>query len=108
MSKKILVIFCLLVLTTNQFTNAQQIDSDQWSATDGLGRKVRDFSETGKKKDKYVAMFYWTWHQGKDDTTTTVKNITEIVRKHPESMKDYNHPAWGEAKPGFFFWEQPC
>ncbi len=55
-------------------------------------------------------MFYWTWHQGgKDDTTTTVKNITEIVRKNPEAMKDYNHPAWGgKAKPGgFFFWEQP-
>jgi hypothetical protein len=52
-------------------------------------------------------MFYWTWHQRKDDTTATVKNITEIVRQYPEAMKDYNHPAWGEAKPGSFYWEQP-
>jgi hypothetical protein len=22
-------------------------------------------------------------------------------------MKDYNHPAWGSKRPGFFFWEQP-
>ena len=86
---------------------AQRIDSDQWSATDALNRKVRGYSDAGDKKDKFVAMFYWTWHQGKDDTTTTVKNITEIVRKHPEAMKDYHHPAWGKAKPGFFYWEQP-
>lgn len=86
---------------------AQQINSDQWSATDALGRKVGEYSDTQHKKDKFVAMFYWTWHQGNDDTTTTVKNITEIVRKHPEAMKDYNHPAWGKHKPGFFFWEQP-
>ena len=52
-------------------------------------------------------MFYWTWHQGNDDTTYRVKNITEIVRQHPEAMKDYHHPAWGTKQPGFFFWEQP-
>jgi hypothetical protein len=22
-------------------------------------------------------------------------------------MKDYDHPAWGTKKPGFFFWEEP-
>ena len=65
------------------------------------------FEVAGNKKDKFVTMFYWTWHQGNDDTTTTVKNITEIVREHPLAMKDYNHPAWGKQKPGFFFWEQP-
>ncbi|HBG40150.1 MAG TPA: hypothetical protein DDW85_01890 [Porphyromonadaceae bacterium] len=87
--------------------NAQEVNSDLWTATDALGRKIRDFKDAGKEKEKYVAMFYWTWHQGDDDTTTIVKNITEIVRKHPSAMKDYNHPAWGKQKPGFFFWEQP-
>ncbi len=77
-------------------------------ATDALGRELADPSKTGeKKKEKYVAMFYWTWHQGDDDTTYQIKNITEIVRKHPEAMKDYNHPAWGDKKPGFFYWEEP-
>ncbi len=84
----------------------QSVSSDSWSATDALGRKVREYSLTDqKKKDKYVAMFYWTWHQGRADTAH-VKNITEIVRKYPEAMKDYNHPAWGR-KPGSFYWEQP-
>ncbi len=86
---------------------AQPVSSDSWSATDALGRKVRDYQIAGdKKQNKYVAMFYWTWHQGKHDTTSPVRNITEIVRKYPEAMKDYNHPAWG-AKPGSFYWEQP-
>ncbi len=101
---RIIIIF---LLCTGQLITAQPIDSDQWSATDALGRKVNAYAEAGNKRDKFIAMFYWTWHQGEDDTTTTVKNITEIVRKNPEAMKDYHHPAWGKAKPGFFFWEQP-
>jgi hypothetical protein len=89
-------------------TLAQSVVSDQWAATDALGRKVREYRDAGeKKKDKFIAIFYWTWHQGDDDTTYQVKNITEIVRKYPEAMKDYHHPAWGTKQPGFFFWEQP-
>ncbi|MDR1517458.1 MAG: hypothetical protein LBS52_05090 [Dysgonamonadaceae bacterium] len=76
-------------------------------ATDALGRTLPTAKQTGGQKDKYVAMFYWTWHQGNDDTTYQVRNISEIKRTYPEAMKDYNHPAWGDKKPGFFFWEQP-
>ncbi|MEC3881478.1 hypothetical protein [Parapedobacter sp. 10938] len=104
-SQKLLPVFLFLI--SCQLIKGQTVESDQWSATDALGRKVMEYPDAQDKKDKFVAMFYWTWHQGNDDTTTTVKNITEIVRKHPEAMKDYNHPAWGKHKPGFFFWEQP-
>ncbi|WP_339740079.1 hypothetical protein, partial [uncultured Sunxiuqinia sp.] len=86
----------------------QRVNSDHWVATDALGRKVADYSTAGqKKKDKTIAMFYWTWHQQSNDTTYAVKNITEIIREYPEALKDYNHPAWGEKKPGLFYWEQP-
>ncbi len=105
--KKIVTLSCILAFFSLLQLNAQEVNSDLWTATDALGRKIRDFKDAGKEKEKYVAMFYWTWHQGDDDTTTIVKNITEIVRKHPSAMKDYNHPAWGKQKPGFFFWEQP-
>jgi|AGTN01.3.fsa_nt_gi hypothetical protein len=105
--KRIIVINCLVTLFTCLSAHAQQINSDRWTATDALGRELRGYSDAGDAKDKYIAMFYWTWHQGNDDTTTTVKNITEIVRKYPAAMKDYNHPAWGKKKPGFFFWEEP-
>lgn len=89
-------------------SQTNKVNSDQWSATDALGRKLPYAAEAGaSKKDKFIAIFYWTWHQGKDDTTYQVKNISEIVRKYPEAMKDYHHPAWGTKQPGFFFWEQP-
>ena len=104
------ILFAVLTIigTNAYFVTGQVASSDNWAATDALGRKVCDFNTAGaKKKDKVVAMFYWTWHQGADDPTYGVKNITEIVRSYPEAMKDYAHPAWGEKKPGFFFWEQP-
>jgi hypothetical protein len=105
--KNVFFIFSLLWIFTCA-VSGQEINSDHWAATDALGRKVREYKDAGDKRtDKYVAMFYWTWHQGNDDTTYRNKNITEIVRKHPEAMKDYNHPAWGDKKPGFFFWEEP-
>ena len=106
--KKLWPSLCAGALLLGGTAPAQTVGSDSWAATDALGRKVRDYKEAGAKKpDKFVAMFYWTWHQGNDDTTYRVKNITEIVRQHPEAMKDYHHPAWGTKQPGFFFWEQP-
>jgi hypothetical protein len=100
----------LLMLLVPLVAPAQygNVNSDHWTATDALGRKLSDYSAAGAtKKDKFVAMFYWTWHQGNDDTTYQVKNITEIVRKDPGAMKDYHHPGWGTKRPGFFYWEQP-
>lgn len=85
-----------------------QINSDQWTITDALGRRAIERAEAGPQRaDKTVAMFYWTWHQGQDDTTYQIKNISEIVRQFPEAMRDYNHPAWGTKKPGYFYWEEP-
>lgn len=84
------------------------MDSDQWAATDGLGRPVRDHAAAGPvRPGKTVAIFYWTWHQGNDDTSYGIKNITDILRRHPEALKDYGHPAWGTNRPGWFYWEQP-
>lgn len=101
-----MVILVFSMLSGN--SQNSRISSDQWAATDGLGRRLPGEPEVGAtRKDKFVAIFYWTWHQGDDDTTYQVKNITEIVRKYPEAMKDYHHPAWGTKQPGFFYWEQP-
>ncbi len=107
-NKYIIFSILFLVVTVNVRSQNWTVESDQWAATDALGRKVVDFSTAGeKKKDKTIAMFYWTWHQQSNDTTYSIKNITEIIREYPEAIKDYNHPAWGEKKPGLFYWEQP-
>ena len=105
----VLLIIPLFTFSQNQNETSEALSIfNTWSATDALGRKLSEYGTVGeRRKDKYVAMFYWTWHQGDDDTTYQVKNITEIVRKYPEAMKDYHHPAWGNKQPGFFFWEQP-
>ncbi|WP_236976097.1 hypothetical protein [Membranihabitans maritimus] len=99
-----LILFCSVCI-------AQDVEINYGNglpATDALGRSLVGYEGAGdKRQDKYIAMFYWTWHQGDDDTTYQVKNITQIVREHPEAMNDYNHPAWGNKKPGFFYWEEP-
>ncbi len=83
--------------------------SDSWALTDALGRKAASSSEaSAHRDDRYVAMFYWTWHQG-TDRNASVRNITEVLRQHPEAINDFNHPAWGvgSERPGNFYWEQP-
>lgn len=83
--------------------------SDSWALTDALGRKAASSSEASERRDdRYVAMFYWTWHQG-TDRNASVRNITEVLRQHPEAINDFNHPAWGvgSERPGNFYWEQP-
>ena len=103
-----LILILGAILATTTYAQNPTVNSDNWAATDALGRKVKEYKDTGdKKKNKYVAIFYWTWHQGIDDTTYPIKNITEIVRQYPEAMASYDHPAWGKNKPGFFYWEQP-
>jgi hypothetical protein len=102
------LLFLWAVFPLVAYCQNEEVDSDLWAVNDALGRKIVDQpAAREKRKDKFVAMFYWTWHQGDDDTTCQVKNITEIIRKHPEAMRDYHHPAWGNKKPGFFYWEQP-
>lgn len=83
--------------------------SDGWALTDDLGRKAAGCTEAGERRpDKFVALFYWTWHQG-NNRVASVKNITEVLREHPEAINDYNHPAWGVGKdrPSEFYWEEP-
>ena len=84
----------------------QDFNSDSWAATDALGRKVRSYEDAGtKRKDKFVAMFYWTWHIYDLSKGSKVNNNTEIIRKYPEALKSFDHPAWGNT--GRYYWEEP-
>ncbi|WP_286856299.1 hypothetical protein, partial [Proteiniphilum sp. UBA5431] len=56
--RNLLILFMLLI--TNQFIAAQKVDSDKWSVTDALNRKVREYPDAGDKREKFVAIFYWT------------------------------------------------
>ncbi len=75
------------------------------SATDSLGRKVAGYSEVGPlKEDKYVGLFYWTWHS-KFEGHTNVINNTEFAKLHPDAKYDYNNKAWPAY--GAYFWNEP-
>ena len=84
-------------------------ESDQWAYTDGLGRTARDYASAGEHRDdKYVGLFYWTWHNNTHDPAYRVVNIPHVLAEHPEAINDYDSPYWGgEQKPEIFFWGEP-
>ena len=81
---------------------------DTWVATDDLGRKTPTSEETGiVKKDKYVGMFYFLWHQGVngelyDHNRAYQEGGAEALWKVMESgAKGYGH-YWGEPYFGYY------
>lgn len=103
---KFIACMCVYVFIGSELC-AQVANSDYWSITDALGRKACEYKDAGdKRSDKYVAIFYWTWHQGDEDTTYQIRSISDVLHQFPEAIEDYNHPAWG-TKHDLFYWEQP-
>jgi len=84
------------------------VNSDSWSATDGLGRQTPTQNLTGPvKTGKYIGMFYWTWHtdQLADDE---LMNITNILKDNPEAAYNLKDTAWhGITNGGTFWWDEP-
>ncbi len=80
--------------------------ADTWDACDGLGRTLPGHDQTGGvRKDKYVGIFYWTWHCAHAKSTDP-HNVTEILAKYPEALCDLEHPAWGR-KQAPHHWNEP-
>lgn len=102
--KKILFLLAL-GFSISSLQGQNNVNSDYWNATDGLGRTLNRYD--GQKNDKTVILFYWTWHMREDAAGTEVKNNTEIIRRHPEAMRDTNHPAWTKNSTGNYFWDEP-
>lgn len=72
--------------------------TDQWVATDGMGRELPTFSEVGPlKKDRKVGVFYYIWQGFHGDT---VHDITQILKEPKEKRQ------WGK-KGEFHFWGEP-
>lgn len=70
---------------------------DTWVATDGLGRNVDTYKSTGElKQDKFVGMFYWTWHSGQAKTNRALDN-TKILKEAKGSVVSNlnNTKLWG-------------
>lgn len=73
-------------------------------ATDALGRKLPSFEEVGDvKKDKYVGIFYWTWHYAQAGYKPN--NTTEFLKLYPQAAYDFNNAVW--PKNIMNFWSEP-
>lgn len=77
--------------------------SDTWVGTDGLGRSLPIFSDTGGiKKDRTVGIFYFLWlgQQGR-----TVYDNTRLIAENPADPQ-YGPPGafhfWGEPLFGYY------
>ena len=78
---------------------------DTWEATDMLGRKVASVEDVkGKKKDKQVGIFYWTWHEGHANLRPV--DVVKVLEKFPAAEYRRDHPAWGQ-RPMQCFWHEP-
>jgi hypothetical protein len=98
----------LLLTTSASVAPAQELLTNYAAtlpATDALGRKLPTHEEAGdEKKDRFVGMFYWTWHQ---DQSKDLKphNTTAFLQQHPEAQYDFHDPAW--PKNIMNFWNEP-
>ena len=74
-------------------------------ATDALGRKLPTAEEVGApRKDKYVGLFYWTWHTNFSNLDVCIPS--QVIGKHPSAAYNYDHPAWDNT-PHTCFWGEP-
>lgn len=77
---------------------------DTWVAVDGLGREVATYEQTGGvREDKYVGLFYWSWHTDRDGEPL---NVSDFVKQYPESVNDYKFSKWPTGG-AIFFWNEP-
>lgn len=98
--------FIGIIFPTKVVSQPYSVQSDQWFATDALGRSSVEFNEAGNtRKGKYVGIFYLTWHH-EFAKREKFSNVSKILRKFPEAANDENHPAW-ENFFGDYFWDEP-
>ena len=110
-------VMCLSVLvvpggvrasSSTQAVELGAVKPDTWAAVDGLGRTLSGYNEVGdKQEDKYVGMFYWTWHNY--FSSFKPRNVSQIISENPEAWNDADHPAWGGQSTlnDPYFWNEP-
>lgn len=109
MKKKLLrgAVFGLILFCSDvQAQSALKNYSAGLPATDALGRKLPEYKQAGGiRKDKFVGLFYWTWHtlQAKDHEPY---NVSEILARKPAAIHDFKDPIWPTASSPYF-WAEP-
>jgi hypothetical protein len=78
-----------------------------YPATDALGRKLPENNQVGgPKKDRFVGLFYWTWHTRQSGPTGLPHDVSKILAAKSEAIDNYEDPIWptdGHA----YYWGEP-
>ena len=90
------------------FSVSAAVTPSAWTAVDGLGRTLSDFSEVGsRREDRFVGMFYWTWHYPWTDEYEPI-TTGSVLDSYPEAVNDWEHAAWNGTYSGRpYFWDEP-
>ena len=91
------------LISADSAISLMNVDSDSWTLVDGLGRTLPSYSDVGNKKERYVGMFYWTWHDA--HSSNKARNITQIINENPDAVNDWSHDAWKGTYANF--WDEP-
>src|SRR5664279_4192945 len=105
-SKRVFGLFLFLSMILYLTLLSSQVSktmSDQWAATDALGRKLPDAAQAGSSREgKYIGLFYWTWHTD-FLSEPEVLDITRILKQDPGAETDPASPLW-QVQVGGTYW----
>jgi hypothetical protein len=106
MKPKLIIYLSFLFTVYN--INAQNLNSDDWVATDALQRALPTYNDVGpKRSDKLVGIFYYIWH---GSHSREIFDITEILKKNPTKPKFgplRKFHFWGEPEYGYYKSDDP-
>lgn len=82
--------------------------ADTWVAVDGAGRASPGFNDCGPpKSDKWVGIFYWTWHT---KSRTGPNDNTKLIAQARDGKVPWPPPGdhhWGEPELGYYISTDP-
>jgi hypothetical protein len=94
----------LTALTALHAVAQSSVIPDTWVGHDGLGRKFLDQSVCGPlRSDRYVAMFYYVWHDPRGD----VYDNTEILETGAPFGPVGEQHHWGQPEMGYYLANDP-
>ncbi len=96
--KKTISIFTLLCvlqfLSPSVLAEDWDVESDTWDATDGLGRALPTFEETGSvREEKQIGVFYFLWNGRHGEEGPY--DVNKILAQDPDAMQKKDSPLWG-------------
>ncbi len=100
---------CLFPLLSMRAQEIQDLYSDTWVATDGVGRVMPTSEEVGllkTDKERTVGIFYVTWHtRGNHNGKPYISDVTKILAEDDSCRFDQHRPAWRDQS--FLHWGEP-